>query len=97
MSFYKRKPCADAGAGRSLQQQQIAVVDQESQFAIIVSIPGDAGGLGALEDVLVLLPLGLGCSRDPTQALSTADSPLLSVALLLSATRSRACTVQPAP
>ena len=72
-------------------------MDQGCQFAIIVSMPGDAGGLGALEDalLLLLLPLVLGCSRDPTQALSTADSPLLRVALLLSATGSLACACHP--
>ena len=71
---------------------------------MMVSIPGDAGGLGALEDapmlllllLLLLLGLGLelGCSKDPTQALSTADSPLLRVALLLSTTGKLACTMQ---
>ena len=67
---------------------------------MMVSIPGDAGGLGALEDALLLLlplVLVLGCSRDPTHALSTADSPLLRVALLLSATGSLACTMRPPP
>ena len=72
-------------------------MDQGCQFAMIVSMLGDAGGLGALDDaplLLLLLLLGLGCSRDPTQALSTADSPLLRVALLLSATGRLACAMQ---
>ena len=71
---------------------------------MIVSMPGDAGGLGALDDAPILLLLlllglllGLGCSKDPTQALSTAESPLLRVALLLSATGRLACIMQRPP
>ena len=89
---------AEAGAERFWQQQQSAEIEQDCQFAMIVSMLGDAGGLGALDDapmlLLLLLLLGLGCSRDPTQALSTADSPLLRVALLLSATGRLACAMQ---
>ena len=41
------------------------MINQRYQFAIRVSIPGNAGGLGALEDVLVLMPLLLAAAGTP--------------------------------
>lgn len=60
-----------------------------------MSAAGD-GGLGGAEAVLEELP-DLASMIDCTQALSTADSPLLRPALLLSATGHLACAIAISP